>query len=481
MLKHGVFVTEAATSLVAPRTATAGLPVVVGTAPVHLAKKPAPVNQPVLVHTYKEAVEQLGYSNDWENYTLCEVMKSHFALFAVSPIVFINVLDPEKQKENQSAESLTLEDRKAVITKPAILSTVVLKKTGAQEELTEDEDYKIGHDINGNLIITALPDGELAEEEAVQAEYTYLKPEQISKTEIIGGIDPDTGKASGLERISDVFGKFQLVPGILLAPKWSCDPEVAAVMSAKASSINMHFSCIAIVDISTNAVKKYTEVVEWKNENNYTRENMIACWPKVRLGEDIYHLSTQVAGVLCKTDSQNNDVPYISPSNRSLQATGICLNDGTEVDLPKEGADYLGEQGIVTALNFNGGWTAWGNHTAAYPNNTDVKDSIIPVRRMFTWIGNSLVLMFWQKIDLPLNLRLVKTVQDTAQQWIDSLTAREYLLGGRVEFNESENAKIDLMAGKATFHVYVTPPSPAQEIDFVTEYAPEYLKRLFED
>ena len=111
MLRHGVYVTEAATSVVAPVTANAGLPVVVGTAPLHLAKDPAAANKPVLINTYKEAVEQFGYSDDWEKYTLCEFMKSHFSLFAVSPVVFINVLDPDKHKTQESSNSVTLESR----------------------------------------------------------------------------------------------------------------------------------------------------------------------------------------------------------------------------------------------------------------------------------------------------------------------------------------------------------------------------------
>ena len=35
------------------------------------------------------------------------------------------------------------------------------------------------------------------------------------------------------------------------------------------------------------------------------------------------------------------------------------------------------------------------------------------------------------------------------------------------------------MDGIITFHVYVTPPSPAREIEFVLEYDPDYLATLF--
>lgn len=66
--KHGVYNTEQATSLTVPIQGSAGLQVIFGTAPIHLAKDPAAaVNTPKLVYSYKEAVEAVGYSDDFEN------------------------------------------------------------------------------------------------------------------------------------------------------------------------------------------------------------------------------------------------------------------------------------------------------------------------------------------------------------------------------------------------------------------------------
>ena len=98
---------------------------------------------------------------------------------------------------------------------------------------------------------------------------------------------------------------------------------------------------------------------------------------------------------------------------------------------------------------------------------------------MFNWIGNTLVQTFWQRIDFPLNKRQVQSIVDSANIWLNGLTARQYILGGRVEFNEEENPVTALMDGIATFHVYVTPPSPNREIEFVLEYDVNYLNSLF--
>src|SRR5699024_10917392 len=114
----------------------------------------------------------------------------------------------------------------------------------------------------------------------------------------------------------------------------------------------------------------------------------------------------------------------------------------------------LNGEGIITALNFQGGWVGFGNRTSAYPANTDPKDAFLALRRMFNWIGNTLTLTFWQRVDAPLNRRQIDTVLYSANIWLNGLAARQFLLGGRVEFFETENPDTDLMDGIARFHVY---------------------------
>ena len=81
---HGVQVVEEATTD-PPVIGTVGLQVVVGTAPVHMADDPAAVNVPVLCNNMQEARKKLGYSVDFESYTLCQSMYASFLVYAVAP------------------------------------------------------------------------------------------------------------------------------------------------------------------------------------------------------------------------------------------------------------------------------------------------------------------------------------------------------------------------------------------------------------
>ena len=478
--RHGVYLSEVPTSVIPPARTSAGLPVVFGTAPVNLVDE-APVNKPILCYTYGEAVQAFGYSDDWEKYTLCEFMKSHFALFVVAPVVFVNVLDPAEHKIVVAPASVAMASGVALVqVKGVVLSSITVKLTSEGPTVAKEANYTAEFNSDGYVVITRIATGTIPADQAqIFVGYTKLDPSVVNANDIIGGIDVSTGAYTGLELLNKIFPMFRLLPGLVLAPGWSHDPAVAAIMTAKAGNINSHFKCLALTDVPTDEVELYTDVAAWKNDNNYTSSRQVVCWPKVKLGEEQFHLSTQAAGVICRTDSENEDIPYVSPSNKNLQANGAVLADGTEVALGPDQTAYLNGQGIVTALNFIGGWKLWGNRTGVYPGVTDPKDAFIPIRRMFDWVANTLVLTFWQKVDYPLNRRLIDTVLDSANIWLNGLAARQFILGGRVEFQQDENPATDILDGIVRFHVYLSPPPPAREIDFVLEYDPQYLQTLF--
>ena len=224
---------------------------------------------------------------------------------------------------------------------------------------------------------------------------------------------------------------------------------------------------------------RFTDVPAWKNQNNYVSTRQINLYPKLRLGNQIYDYSAQMAGLIARTDHENIGVPYNSPSNKNLRMNSLCYADGEELILNTEQANFLNSQGIVTAINFTLGWVAWGNRTGIYPGVTDPKDAFIPIRRMFDWIGNTIVLTYWQKIDFPLTRRTIETIIDSINIWFNGLAAREFILGGHVEFLQEDNPATDLIDGIAKFRTRVSPPPPMEVAEFILEYDPEYLQTLF--
>lgn len=338
--------------------------------------------------------------------------------------------------------------------------------------------YTADYNDDAEAIIT-LEDLDLPS--TVRLSYTVANPDAVTSADIVGGVNATTGAVKGLELVSKVFPMFGLIPGIICVPKWSEQSTVAAVMAAKCENINGLFTCISVVDVpsdSDSGARVYSSVTAWKNSNNYTNKRQIVCWPKVKLGDDVFHMSTQLVGLMNKTDSNYDDVPYKSPSNENFQMDGCINAEGDEITLGLEEANYLNSNGVVTALNFIGGWKAWGNWTGIYPSNTDPKDCQIPIRRMFDFIGNTFITTFWQKVDAPLTPRLIRTIVNSFNVYLNGLTAREQILGGRIEFLEDENPTTDLMAGIVKFHIFMTPPPAAAVIEGILEYDTDYFSTL---
>ncbi|MBQ7479583.1 MAG: hypothetical protein IJT01_11955, partial [Selenomonadaceae bacterium] len=285
---HGVRVSEIPTRIITPVQTTAGLPVVFGTAPVHLAEDPeAYVNKPVICYEHKEAVAALGYSAEWDKYTLCEAMYTEFYLYAVKPIIFVNVLNPKKHKKSVEATldvasdgTVTVEDSVllktlsvasgsitytastptmeveegswdgdgdgdsgAVVSATATAGAGPAAGSGTPSAPAVDVDYTAAFDDDGRLIVTIIKDGLLDGQASLKLSYDCVDPSMVTEADIIGGVDSN-GNVTGLEQ-----------------------------------------------------------------------------------------------------------------------------------------ANLLNSQGIMTALNFIGGWKSWGDYTGAYPGTTDVKDTFICARR----------------------------------------------------------------------------------------------------
>jgi len=469
-LTHGVSTSVKETSVSTPIVAASGIHFAVGTAPVQMVN--GKVNEVLMFNTYAEAVEALGYSDDWEKYGLCEEIYTAFMLYQVSPVFCVNVLDPEKHKKTAAETTFTVTDGQAKLPPDAISTSI--KVSGK----TLGTDYDVFYD-DDNCVVEFLTEAP----ETAAITYDIVDTTAVTKSDIIGGYSATTKKTTGLELIDSVFPKYTEVPDIILCPNWSQDSEVAAVMAAKAENINAIFEAMAILDVDTTetGALHYSDVPAWKKSKNFAKKNELVCWPKVKLGDRKFNFSTQLAGSMAAVDndtSYGDGTPCESASNKSLQADSACLADGTEVLLDVQNANYLNDNGVITALNFYNGFVSWGNYTAVYPSSTDPVDYIYSISRMFKWVAKTVTLSYWNSVDRKMTRRLLDAIMQGVNDWLNGLTAEEKILGGRVELLESENTLTALMAGRAKFHIYLTPPSPLQQMEFVLEYDVSYLSAL---
>lgn len=474
--KHGVYVQEQATKLIAPVLGTAGLQVVVGTAPVNMLPDPAAAcNTPLLVQSYAEAVGAVGYNGDFAAYTLCESISVNFQVVGTGPMVFINVLDPEKHSADIEETELEVAGGVAHLEAVGVLPGT-LKVLNGETELKRDEDYTTLFNEDGTLAIALI--GGTATTLTVSGK--RLDPGLVTHNDIIGGVDVNTGKETGLEVIRQIYPKLGMTPGILLAPRFSANPNVSAALQSKTHDINGVFKAVTIIDIDSTAegAAKYTDVKEQKEKQAVTDPNAYAVWGYGKLGDVVYSGSALAASLTAYTDAVNGDIPNVSPSNKTLSIGAVCLADGTEIMLDQTQANTINGFGVATFLNMNG-FRLWGNNTACYPGSSDPKDRWFSVRRFFCWTGNTFILTYFQKVDDPTNPRLIEAIVDSENVRGNSFVARDICARYEITFNEDENPTTDLLNGKITFHQYLTPYVPAEDIENILEFDPDALSKLF--
>lgn len=471
--KHGVYTSEVATSLVAPVTGTAGLQVIVGTAPVNMAADPsAAVNTPIIAYNYKEAVEAVGFVPDFENYTLCEAIAANFQVVGNGPIIMINVLDPATHKTAVSETTLTVTDGVAKTEIVGLILDGLTVKNG-NTTLVKDTDYTVAFESDGSADIVLLTSASIT---SIKVSGYKLNPSAVTAADIVGGVDASTGAETGLEVVRQVYPKLGMTPGILLAPRFSTNATVAAALQAKTTELNGVFKSVCIIDIDCGATgaRKYTDVRTKKTAQAATSANAYDVWLYGKVGDTIYSGSSLAGALTAYTDAVNDDTPNVSPSNKVIAISAACLADGTEVLLDQDQANTVNSFGVATWLNMNG-FRLWGNNTAAYPGTTDPKDRWFSVRRFMSWAANTFILTYFQRVDSPANKRLIEAIVDSENVRGNGFVARGVCARYEITFNEDENTTADLLDGRLTFHQYITPYTPAEDIEDVIEFDPEAL------
>lgn len=487
MYKHGVYIEEVATPIVPPSRVDSSLPIFIGTAPSHLtdSHRSDGAGVPILANDYAEALGWLGYSDDWGNYSLCEAMYAYFQIYGMCPAIFINVFNPYGNANHRNvavtatqalvAGSLIVKNGANPVA-DILIDTMVVKNQAGSTTFVLGTDYSVDFDDSYHVVITRIAGGGITNAtDTLTIVYSTAKPSGVTTADIV----------TALSVVDQVYPMHLLIPGQLVAPKWSIDQTVAAAMLAKSLNINDSFRCSCLVDIDTSGAgaDDYTKVQTKKAASSLSDPHMTCCWPLVTTGSGsslkTYHLSTHLAAVTAQTDYENDGIPFASPSNHALRITGAVVASGASVYLGRDQANILNSQGVVTALNWQSGWKVWGNRTSGYPASTDPKDTFIPNRRMMDYVGNEAVTTFFQKVDFPISRRLVATIEDSFNDWLNGLIGRGALLSGKCTFLASDNPTTSLIDGQVTFRVTLGLQGPAEQITFILAMDPSAQSALW--
>lgn len=463
--KHGTY-GGFAESIAEASVEASTIPIYVGIAPVNLIRNYASaVNSPIKLKNFEAVKRLMGYSSDWNSFDLCEAFFLHFnnAAGNIGPIVVINVLDPATHKKAEpTTKTLTFSDGRATIDSDTIiLDTLVLA------DKVEGTDFSIDYDFGKKLvIIESIGETDIAG--TVEATYNEVDLGAVTSEDVIGGVTA-AGVYSGLGCIRLIYPELNLVPNLIICPKWGSTPAVYEAMVKAGTAINGHWDAFVYADIpikdSGDAVDTIALAKAWQATNGYTNERSKVFWPQAKdTTGRAFHGSVLAAWRTMLVDAEHNGVPMESPSNKSLPVCKQYFGEtSTNRGFDQQQGNELNETGITTVVFWGGLWVLWGPHTAAYKHGsvTDKRVIFDNSIRMMMHITNSFQGDHAIKIDSPMTRAQADTIKNREQEKADALAAVGALIGTPVvEFRESENSTAELAEGNFVWGFKGTPTPP---------------------
>ncbi|AMW99311.1 phage tail sheath family protein [Rummeliibacillus stabekisii] len=473
---HGVYSTE--TPSTEPPTVTKnGVQFVVGVAPIHLAKEPK-VNEIVIAESIDDVKKFLGYSDDFA-FGTSESAFASFEVAKVAPVVFVNVLDPEKHVTAEKTETVTITKNGAFLkSKRALLGTVTLKSIDDSKTFIEDTDYTIAYDANYQAIIYPIASStNLATGVEVKVTFKEVDVEAVTVSDILGGYDASTSVTTGLELVRKVYPRYAVRPDILLAPGFSQNPIIKTALEAKTANISGVFKARTFTDIDTKTAKTYEQAQSWKEDNLYTDMRNTVLWPKVKKDGKILNYSSYLAAFRSAQIANDEDnLPVESFSNKEIGVDAFVLEDGTEVYLEHEEANALNGAGIVTGLQWGGVLRSWGNNTALYPKSVVAQDRFSMVRDALDWYANSFITEFFDKVDDLTNMRLIESITDEENARLSVLVGKGRVAGAEISFSTIKNSVAQILNGQIYFDRKVAFFTPAEVIQDEVTFDPTFIE-----
>lgn len=480
---HGAYgQTQAAGNRVAAKCQN--VMVLVGTAPVHTVVDGASnVNKPILVHDIAEARRYFGYSESWEDYTLCEAMHMFLENKAVGPLVLINVLDPEKHKGEAGTVSLT--PNNGIIT-IAAAENIVLDSVKVGD-LVLNTDYVIAYNFQKKSITIkeVLPGG--LGDSAIEITYNTVDAGAVTENDVIGASDGN-GLNTGLYAVKNVYQLTGFIPSFLLAPGFSSIPAVHAAMYINSQKINSHWDAWMFVDLpivdSDGAAITLDGAHTWRKANGYTKENETVCFPMIK-GTDgkLYHMSVVRAANFAELLLANDGIPYHTASNTAAPVIGNLWlgeeNKGRVYDdemINKK----LCQHGIASAAYIGGRWAMWGAHAADYDSENKNEVNVSETTRMMLYyISNDFQHRRHYDVDKPLSANDVSSIVADEQARLDALVKIGALTYGVASLNADEIARSDMLNGDYVFTFNVTTTPLAKSLTAIVNWVDDGYTTYF--
>ncbi len=308
-----------------------------------------------------------------------------------------------------------------------------------------------------------------------------LDPTKITLSDIVGGVDSETGKYKGVSALLAANSEVGVQPRILIAPGFTHqtpldedDEPVANPVVAELLTVAESLRAVIIADCpNTNKTDAVSYASDWGSPRIYpvfpwvkvlnTTNNTIVAQPS----------SGRVAGLIAKSDNERGF--WWSPSNMVINGiVGISKPIDFALGDANSTANYLNEHNIATIIQQDG-FRLWGNRTTS----SDPKWMFLQTRRTADMINDSLLKAHLWAVDRNITKTYIEDVLEGINNYLRYLKSISAIIGGVAFINPELNTPDQIAQGKITFDFDFTPPYPAEHITFRSRMVDDYLVELF--
>jgi uncharacterized protein len=300
-------------------------------------------------------------------------------------------------------------------------------------------------------------------------------------TNIIGGVDADTGAYKGVHAFLAAEAALGVAPRILCAPGFTgsrLEDQAHAgqyLANAVVSELLGIADSLRAVIIADGPDTTDAEAIDYAGDFGSKRVYVVDPGVKV-IGPAgtpvIQPASARVAGIIAKSDAERGF--WWSPSNCEMygiigttRSVDFALGDSTAR------ANVLNEGKIATIIRQDG-FRLWGNRTLSL----DAKWAFLSVVRTADMINESLLRAHLWAVDRNITRTYLDDVVEGVNAYLAHLKAVGAILGGKCWADPELNTPSELAAGKVYFDFDFTPPAPAERVTFRSRMVNDYFEEV---
>lgn len=291
-----------------------------------------------------------------------------------------------------------------------------------------------------------------------------------TQSNVIGGVDPATGRNKGIQCFLDAGSTVKARPRILIAPGFSHKQAVGAELLSVAERLK----AVCILDgpnTTDTAAISYAE--NFGSARAYVVDPWVKAWDASASAETTQPASPRVAGLIAKSDNERGF--WWSPSNQEiLGITGTARPIDFVMGDSNCAANHLNENNVATIIHQDG-YRLWGNRTPS----TDTKFAFLCVRRTADMVAESLLAAHLWAVDRGVTRTYMEDVRDGVDMYLRHLQKVGAILGGSCWVDREINTAEQIMQGIVYWDYDFTPVYPAEHLTFRSHIVDDYIEEIF--